>query len=461
VNSVVAVTPALLVRDAHANPVPGVTVTFDVESGGGSIAGNTPVTDENGVATAGQWRLGPNAGDNSVSARVGALNPVHFRASATTSPPTLSIAAGDGQTAVVGTPVSVRPSVVVRDGLGQPMAGVPVTFAVSAGGGTVTGANQVTNAAGVATVDEWKLGPFAMTNRLTAAASGMAAASFTAAAEYPAPGAGGYDIEVRYIGPVTARQRQAFDAAAARWSSVIVGDVPSVPLSLPASACAVGMPVLSETVDDLVIYVVIKTIDGPGNVLGSAGPCYVRSGSGLPILGVITLDAADLDLMDARGLLDDVVLHEMGHVVGVGTLWGSGVVAGGGTSDPRFTGTHATAAYLSAGGTAGATSVPVENVGGPGSRDSHWRESVMGRELMTSTISSAGNPLSAITVGSLRDVGYLVSFAAATGYGVAPNSAGVGINATGATAIPIVETPPPTPIAVDASGRPVDTRRND
>jgi hypothetical protein len=176
---------------------------------------------------------------------------------------------------------------------------------------------------------------------------------------------------------------------------------------------------------------------------------------------VITLDAADLDLMDARGLLDDVVLHEMGHVVGVGTLWGSGVVAGGGTSDPRFTGTHATAAYLSAGGTAGATSVPVENVGGPGSRDSHWRESVMGRELMTSTISSAGNPLSAITVGSLRDVGYLVSFAAATGYGVAPNSAGVGINATGATAIPIVETPPPTPIAVDASGRPVDTRRND
>jgi hypothetical protein len=155
------------------------------------------------------------------------------------------------------------------------------------------------------------------------------------------------------------------------------------------------------------------------------------------------------------------VLHEMGHVVGVGTLWGSTVVTGSGTSDPRFTGAQATAAYLGSGGAAGAPSVPIENAGGPGSRDSHWRESVMGRELMTSTISSAGNPLSAITVGSLRDVGYLVSFAAAGGYAVAPNSAGVEINATGTTEVPIIETPAPTPIALDASGRPVGAGRND
>src|SRR4051794_6205534 len=53
----------------------------------------------------------------------------------------------------------------------------------------------------------------------------------------------------------------------------------------------------------------------------------------------------------------------------------------------------------------GPTPVPVENTGGPGTRDSHWREAVFGNELMTGFVGPAGNPLSRTTVGSLQDLG--------------------------------------------------------
>jgi hypothetical protein len=48
------------------------------------------------------------------------------------------------------------------------LAGVNVTFAVTGGGGTVTGASQVTDASGKATVGEWVLGPNTGANTLTA-----------------------------------------------------------------------------------------------------------------------------------------------------------------------------------------------------------------------------------------------------------------------------------------------------
>ena len=62
-------------------------------------------------------------------------------------------------------------------------------------------------------------------------------------------------------------------------------------------------------------------------------------------------------------------------------------------------------------------SVPVANVGGAGSRDSHWRESNMGNELMTPTYNGGiANPLSRVTIGSLADLGYTVNMGVADPY---------------------------------------------
>ena len=60
--------------------------------------------------------------------------------------------------------------------------------------------------------------------------------------------------------------------------------------------------------------------------------------------------------------------------------------------------------------------MPVENTGGPGTRDGHWRESVFRNELMSGFIAAPDNPLSRLTVASLQDLGYKVDLTKAEAY---------------------------------------------
>ncbi|MEP6590449.1 MAG: hypothetical protein ABJC19_04620 [Gemmatimonadota bacterium] len=64
----VTVLPAVRITDQAFNTVAGVTVTFSVASGGGTVTGGTAITDANGVARVGGWTMGPTAGTNSLSA---------------------------------------------------------------------------------------------------------------------------------------------------------------------------------------------------------------------------------------------------------------------------------------------------------------------------------------------------------------------------------------------------------
>ena len=82
--------------------------------------------------------------------------------------------------AVAGSSVAEKPSVVIKDQRGNPMAGVSVTFAAVLGGGSVSGASQTTSATGVATVGDWVLGTTAGANALTASASGLSPLTFAA-----------------------------------------------------------------------------------------------------------------------------------------------------------------------------------------------------------------------------------------------------------------------------------------
>jgi hypothetical protein len=218
----------------------------------------------------------------------------------------------------------------------------------------------------------------------------------------PPPATSGFSIALRETG-MTASQQAVFDQAAARWAQVIVGDLPDATYN-------------GVVVDDVLIDASAAAIDGPGGVLGSAGPDTYRSGSLMPIHGTMQFDTADLAALEASGQLFATILHEMGHVLGIGTLWQArGLVTGVGTADPRFTGAQATAAYDQIFGTT-ATSVPVENTGGSGTAGGHWRESVFGNELMTGYLDALPDPLSRVTVGALADFGYQVNFAAADSY---------------------------------------------
>ena len=137
-----------------------------------------------------------------------------------------------------------------------------------------------------------------------------------------------------------------------------------------------------------------------------------RTADALTAYGVMFFDTADLQALADEGLLDEVVAHEMGHVLGFGTLWniGRSLLQGSGTADPRFIGPLAISAYDKLGGSG---TVPVEGDFGPGTRDNHWDEATFDNELMTGFINSGSNPLSILTVRSLEDLGYAVNPAGA------------------------------------------------
>lgn len=180
--------PAVRVTDLFGNPVAGATVQFAVVAGGGAVTGASPTTDANGIAAVGSWTLGNTAGENRLTATVSGVTPVTFVATGESDPvpTTISIHAGDDQTAAVGHAVAIAPAVRVTDASNNPMSGVTVTFATS-NGASVTDAVVVTNADGVATVGTWTLGTTPGEYQLTATVEGLTPVTFTATAHVGAP----------------------------------------------------------------------------------------------------------------------------------------------------------------------------------------------------------------------------------------------------------------------------------
>ncbi|HKT60121.1 MAG TPA: leishmanolysin-related zinc metalloendopeptidase, partial [Gemmatimonadales bacterium] len=229
-----------------------------------------------------------------------------------------------------------------------------------------------------------------------------------------------FSIELQFLTDTTPAQGEAFEAARHRWEGLIIGDMANVQLTAAAGQCGSNSPAINRQVDDVLILVTIEPIDGAGQVLGAAGPCFIRSGNKIPVLGLMKFDVADLDALESSGLLNTVILHEMGHVLGFGTIWADkGLLAdpslSGGT-DPHFTGPQAITAFNGVGGSSySGGKVPVEDTGDSGTADAHWRESVFGNELMTGFVDPV-DPLSRVTVASMADLGYTVNIAGADPY---------------------------------------------
>ncbi len=247
---------------------------------------------------------------------------------------------------------------------------------------------------------------------------------------------------------MTPAQQSLFTLAAQRLMGIITADLGDVAVTnLSLSSCVANQAAITETIDDVIVYATIKAIDGPGLILASAGPCYVRSVSGggtgnnTPIIGVMSFDSADLNTLSGGGSLQEVITHEMLHVLGVGSLWGScsvcfNLLTGAGTADPQYTAAQARAGCQATGGLVScANTVPVENIGGSGTRDSHWRETIFGSELMTGFINANANPISSITIGALQDLGYSVNSGDNDAYTIAAGSIVLG-NSLGALSPP-------------------------
>jgi len=450
----VAIAPAVLVRDSFNNAKPGVTVTFSVPNANdGSVTGPTQVTNAAGVATVGSWALGI-VGTDSLLATVGGLAPVVFTATSQSAgtPANVASLVGGNEPGLVGFGVNTRPAVVVTNAAHNPVPGVGVTFAVTAGGGSVTGGTATTNANGVAQVTKWTLGAAAGVNSMTATVSGSGIAGNPVAFNDTAV-VGQFTIQLQYFGNYTptATEQAAFDSAVAKWQRIIYRHLGGTVTVLDTTqACGAGEPKINTPVTDVLILASFDSIDGPGQTLAEAFPCYLRLSNAQTVLGVMKFDTADVGGLISSGQLNEVVLHEMNHVLGFGTLWS---LAGSPFPDPNClqlpsnppgtlldtyfscaTGTHNALAefdsvggnsYTGAGQTVGGNKVPVENCAnspyvsptcGIGTVNSHWRETVLGNELMTGFINAGTNPLSVVSVAAEQDLGYTVNYDAADPY---------------------------------------------
>jgi hypothetical protein len=360
----------------------------------------------------------------------------------------LLVACGDSGSSAVGPPSvlqlnittgltapanTVLPAftITVLDAHGHRLPDQTVTLAVTAGSGLIGTNSLVSDANGNITVSDWKLGRSALPQKLTASIGAVTLdvnATVTTA----------YQIVVRFWGDQTAltdANKALFTNAAARIKGIVTGDIQDVSTNGPngpfdlANCGVTGQPPLNETIDDVVIYASIQNIDGAGgpngNILAQAGPCAGRpTVTGYhTAIGVMEFDSYDFpNLAGPGGSLQDVVTHEMLHVLGFGVYWppaspdtnpgGRDLLSGVGSGDPRYTGTNGRQGCVAFGATTTcASSVPAENVGGAGSENSHWRESVFQNELMTSRLNAGYNPISSMTVGSLADLGFVVNTA--------------------------------------------------
>jgi hypothetical protein len=152
-------TITVTVLDANDNPVSGATVALAATGTGNTLTQPGAVTDASGQATG--TLASTVAEAKTVTAVVdGTVSVVDDAVVTFTAGPAgvLALDDGGGQSAPVGTAVTVPPSVLVTDSLGNPVSGVAVTFVASGDGAVVTGAAATSDGAGMAAVESWTLG---------------------------------------------------------------------------------------------------------------------------------------------------------------------------------------------------------------------------------------------------------------------------------------------------------------
>ncbi len=203
---------------------------------------------------------------------------------------------------VVGSAVSELPAVVIQDVRGVPLAGVPVTFAVTRGGGAIVGVTTttkvVTNAIGVATLGSWTVGSRPGPNEVTATVASVPSVRFVVNA---------------VVGPPAAIRRiQGDDQFAPAGSMVAVRPAVRVVDALDNGVSGVA--------------VTFAIADGDGTVTGSA---VITDSAGLAAVESWTLGSALHQSLAVTVLGLDRVLFVAEAMQGISACVPSAVLADG------------------------------------------------------------------------------------------------------------------------------------
>lgn len=247
------------------------------------------------------------------------------------------------------------------------------------------------------------------------------AADFTVSTSFTATASDDQQFRIQLnfadsLNGLTAAAKDAINQAAKVWEGAILGRS-AITQSNTLSIALFGENLTAQngTADTgtLALSGPVLTLDAANNLL------IVR--------GSTTLNTRRLAEFNANPLyLRDIMIHEFAHVLGFGTLWqplqfsftdGSTEIAGKNWID-RATATYRADSYAGWAygdllGTFQPTAIPVEP-----QIFYHWDESRFDAELMTpfAETPSTPMPLSSLTLGSLRDLGWNVNFGAVQPY---------------------------------------------
>ncbi len=201
-----------------------------------------------------------------------------------------------------------------------------------------------------------------------------------------------FDIRMDFSGELSYSQQEIFYSAEELWEYYIIGyrdDYLGKGLDISASS---------------------RYIDGLGSVLGSAGPRLIESNTSYNYAysGFMNFDSADMQRMEENGSLFDVVLHEMAHVIGFGTLWDNNNLLNDDETYGNYIGEFGLAGYRQDSENPDASFIPVEQNGGTGTAGSHWDEAIDRNELMTGWLNYP-TFISSATINSFADLGFVIN----------------------------------------------------
>lgn len=214
-----------------------------------------------------------------------------------------------------------------------------------------------------------------------------------------------FDIHVVYLTSPSDKERQLITSSVARLETVFSKDYATLLcFKRNDTICEVKLG-QDICIDDFLLFVEIQSATSIGS---KAGPCSVTQDYEQVRVGKVMLEADDFDNQE---LFPSLFMHLTLHALGFGPRW---PIWGLSTSDSaHYLGEQGNDGFVEVGGDA-SQSIPLA------AKKDHWDEVIFHDELMSPQLNNGEfNPLSVMTIKSLKDMGFHVNLGTADIYSIA------------------------------------------
>ncbi len=376
---------------------------------GGLDLVDSAITDQTGQATLGMpWVLGPTEGWYRLYAQAEYEGPFTIVSAFALAPrpERIVIRSGGSLRGTAGNFLPARPEVAVLDSSGVPMPDQPIFVETVGPAGEARGFRaQRTDSLGFARIPTWRLSGVPGQNQIKVTTPGLPPAPLLITAVGDSGTDRRFDLTTRFDGVFPLWIAPDLADAGREWEHAVTGDLPDVPVDLAADSDRCH-PAVRTTIDDILVFVQVVSMDGPGRATATSRICRYRAGGTIPLIAQIVIDHDDIVALDDRpGGLPIFFRHMLGHALGIGTSWATRPDLAD-SARARFRGASATSAFNWLRWLPDSDQEPLDwvRLGAEGDWI-HWDDTIL--DVMTGT-PTFGSAIGPVSVAALRDLGFTV-----------------------------------------------------